>query len=63
MNKITDTPLGNQIRFVIEATEREKGMRKLHLKGKNRELKMQESDDCLECLANIEKHFRKKGEL
>lgn len=63
MNKISQLPIGSQIRFVQDALQREKKMRSTHLTGINRDVKMQEADDCLECMISIEKNFRKLGIL
>ncbi len=60
MTNLSTLPLTAQLRFVQDAWQREKAMRLRVLKGENQRLKLQEADDCLECLANIEKELRKQ---
>ena len=58
MSHISDLPISAQIRFVMDAWEREKKARAQFLHGRNREAKIEEALMCIEAMGNIAAEFR-----
>ena len=58
MSHISDLPLPAQLRFVIDALERDKKERSIKLHGCERLCKMEESDMLLEALHNAKEFLQ-----